>query len=190
MTDINGKENKKIDMNKVLSMILVIVLSIILLAIVGSLLFVHHIEAEIISCEQNENFQQTVEIFLADDYYTCFNMSDAEAEDLRENPENYRNYYIYVELNNFSKQIVYDVQVDLIKQYNNIWSHHEILGDTSNIIIDPGFNTYTLVSIIVKTSDMTEKEIDELIRSLGITVSARNVEWLPLITSETIYFEK
>ncbi len=159
-------------------------------------------KAEIISYEQDEDFLSILEGFFEDNEYketfAWYDMSDAEAKDLQENPENYRGYYIDIDINNISGQKVYCVQANLLKRYQDIWMNRTGLAEWMyataleewDIMIEPNDTYPGSIYIIVKTSDMTEKEIDELIRSIGITVSARNVKWLPFVTSETVYFEK
>ncbi len=185
MTRTNRKEKKKIDKNKVFSMIIISALFLVPI-IVGAIVSSNNtIKAEIISYEQVEDYRMS---FHGDDYL-WFDMSDEEGKDLIENPENYKGYDIDLKINNISQQTVYEAEANVSQRYKDIWTNNADFAEWSIDILP--HDSYTgSVFIIVKTSDMTEKEIDESIRSIGITVSARNAEWLPFTTSETIYFEK
>ncbi len=186
MTRTNRKEKKKIEAYSMLIVVL------ILLAIIGgSMLSSINFKAEIISYEQDEDFQDEdlPDPFITNNDYMMYDMSYEDAKDSVENPENYRGYLINIDIRNISWQKVYWVEANLSKGYKGIWMFRSGLAEWQ-IDVEPN-NTYSGdIYIIVKTSDMTEKQIDELIRSIGITVSAQNVEWIPFVTSETIYFEK
>ncbi len=184
MTETNRKENKKIDKNKVFSMIIIIAL----LAIGGHMVFFYHLKSEIISYEQDEDFLPLPEGFFTYQTYLMYDMSDAEAKDLRESPQNYRSYCINIDIKNISWQKVHWVEADLSKRYKDIWMYRPGLAEWE-IDIEPNKTYSGHICIIVKTADMTEKEIDELIRGIGITVSAQNVEWPSFVTSETIFFD-
>ncbi len=185
MTGTNRKEKKKIIKNITYTMLTIIVLFAI---VEGSMLFIHHLKSEIISYEQDEDFTMSDQ-FITEDGYIWYDMSYEEAKDIVENPENYRGYYINIEINNLSGQKVYCVQANLSKQYKDIWMHGITLEEW-DIATNPISKYSGSIHIMVKTSNKTEEEIDQLIRSIGITVSAENSNWIPFVTSETIYFEK
>ncbi len=189
MIGTNRKEKKEINKNKVFSMIIVMLLTLLPLIVWIVLSSNHTIKSDIISYELDKDFLPIPGGFFENETYDRYNMSYSDAKDLQENPENYRGYFFNIDVKNVSMQTVYWVQANLSKGYKGIWMHRSGLEEWQ-LDIEPNHTYSGYIYIIVKTSDMAEKEIDEFIRSIGITVSARNVDWLPFVTSETIYFEK
>ncbi len=202
VTETNREENKKIDKIKVFSMIIISLLVLLPIIVSAFLSCNHTIQAEIISYEQDEDFLPILEGFFEDNEYketfAWYDMSAAEAKDLQENPENYRGYYIDIDINNISGQKVFDVEADLSRRFQDIWMNrtglaqwmHRCGFDEWEIDLEPNEMYHGDIYIIVKTFGITEERIDQLIRSIGITVSVQNSKWLPFVTSETIYFEK
>ncbi len=191
VTEINRKEKK--DKNKVFLKLIITVL--VLLAVIA-LLYLSNtpmIKSKIISYKQDVDFQDAyltmLEPFITEEDDFRQDLSHEEAKNIVENHENYRGYYINIEINNLSGRRIDCLQVYLSKQYKNIWMYETSLFQRD--FEKDSYQEYSgFVYIIVKTSDMTEEEIDQLIRSIGITVSAENGALIPLVKSETIYFEK
>ncbi len=190
MTEINRIEKKVKVFLKVIMIVLILSTIIVLLYYLFN---TPRIKSEIISYKQDVDFQDAyftmLEPFITEEGDIRLDMPYKEVENIIENPEDYRGYYINIEINNLSGRRIDCVQAYLSKQYKNVWRYQTLLPQWDfDTDLDQEYSGY--VYIIVKTADMTEKEIDQLIRSIGITVSAENGALIPLVKSETIYFEK
>ncbi len=191
MTETNRKDHKQIDKNKVYSMLVIV---LVLIALIGKVTLFNNniIKSEIISCEQDQDLST---VLYAADSYSEFGMSDAESKDIQENPESYRGYYIGIKINNISEQMVLYTETLLAKRYQGIWIfrpgipnwHDDVEGQYE---IQSNRSIVESVCIIVKTANMTEEQINQLIKSIGLTINARIYEELPIYVAETIYFGK
>lgn len=118
-----------------------------------------------------------------------FSMTEDTIDDLLSNPWKYTAYWINTDIQNVTKHTIYNLKAKLVKEYDNLWL------DTSSLCEWPldlealeTYNSYVLV--IVKTENMTEGEIDQLVRSIKIRISAMNTKYIPIYNSRTICFDE
>lgn len=117
-----------------------------------------------------------------------FHMSEEVIEDLFDNPKKYTSYWIRISYKNITGYPIYDVRASIPGEYENIWCDQNIFIVTVNL--EGGEEKKDGVLVVIKTENMNDDEIDKLIKSIGITISARNFRPLPIYASKTIYFEK
>lgn len=111
-------------------------------------------------------------------------------DDIRKYPNKYNVYWIDMHIENKAGHYLYDLNSKLAEPYSDVWfldpfTGYDFVFDFSEYeVSDWGFY------ILVKTDDMSESEIDELIRSIGRTIFARNMINAPVFSSNTIYFKE
>lgn len=170
-------------------------LLIILVIIAGAVLILtdnhieaNYIEGRLLSYEKYDDFilYTDPESFKELDGPTYFSMDKNASNDLFEYPEKYSSFLIALELTNTSNKKIYDVKAVLANEYKNLWF------DTASFSESPlnlkANETYeTNLFVIIKTEDMSVKEINKLIKSIKLEINASNLNWgfdVPLSTKE------
>lgn len=125
---------------------------------------------------------------LLSDEYADFNMTREEIEDVQNNPDDYDSYFIGYYIHNLSDHMLYDLNAKLDKKYNNLWFETFISDFPINIENNETFD-YNRLWLIIKTKDMSDSDIDRLIKNIGIVFSAQNFEYIPLWASTTLNFD-
>ena len=122
-------------------------------------------------------------------YFT--EMSNGTIDDIEKYPEKYSLYWIDMKFENITDHYIYNLNAKLSKKYSNVWLSDPFTGGgfpefpfdlTEREASDWG------VSIVIKTEQMNETDIDKLIRGIGITIHAQNTE-LPVFASNRIFFK-
>lgn len=171
---------------------IVSILTIIIVCMVfGFMFYSLNIGGKMISYKKIDDYLSNFseEGFYSDaEFY--MNMSNETIEDVWEHKENYTGYFIRIEIQNKSNNSICDVCTKLSKTYDNLWLDSASISEYTPLYIGAKEKYNRSIIIIVKTENMNDNEIDELIKSIGVTICARNYEWLPIYASKTIYFEK
>ncbi len=132
-------------------------------------------------------------IMTAEEFYEQFKynygMEQEVVEELYKYPERYSEYFIRVNVKNYGICTIFDVKTSLSTQIDNMWVE-PVFGDCI-VDLKTGEEWEAGVSIIIRTEGMTDDEIDKLIKSVGITISANVLaDFSPIVASKTIYFNK
>ena len=113
-----------------------------------------------------------------------FNMSNSVINDIIKYPRKYTAYWIEIELKNTSVVALQDLEASLNKEYPNLWFDKSSLCEWP-LDLEPNEVYISNVLVIIKTENMKEKEIEDLVKGIGINISA----WSVLIKgTKTLYF--
>lgn len=169
-----------------------IIILIIAVCTVGFfMIFSENINGRMIHYEKDEGFftDFAEEGFYFDaEFY--MNMNRETIDEIWKHKENYAGYLIEIDIQNITDHVIYDVRAQLSKKYNNLWFDSASIAESPlNLAGKERYYPHNII-VILKTDNMTSDEIDQLIKGIGITISARNYEWLPIYASKTIYFEE
>ncbi len=174
----------------------IIVIVVIVICCVGGILFINSgINGQLISCSRSESFinnfvrSESASEF-HEEFKNFFNMEQEVVEEMYKNPERYTTYWIVVNIYNDASYKIYDVRPSLGTKFDNMWIRQDTFSDFS-LDLEAGQNYIHSVAIIIRTEGMTDDEIDNLIKSVGITISANILaDSFPIVASKTIYFNK
>jgi hypothetical protein len=117
-------------------------------------------------------------------------MLGVPVEDIRENPNDYLNYFISISIKNISPGEIYDIDACLAWFQNGVW-----MGTKPNAFAEwqidlKAQDTYNgLVYVIIKTKGMDAAAIDKTIKNLGIVISAKSIRMQPFGSSKTVYMK-
>jgi hypothetical protein len=174
----------------------IIIISIIVIAVlIGVVLLMSpNIDGSLINyTKAEENDGHTTYSGSRESFYyegsNNFNMSDEVIEDVLDHPDKYTSYWVGISYKNISGHTVYDIKASLPKKYDDLWFDKSSISEWP-IDLKGNETRESNVLVMIKTENMNDDEVDRLIKSIGITISARNFDWFPIYASKTIYFEK
>ena len=173
---------------------LVITLVVIIIIAAGiSILFSVNFQAKIIDYRLSSDDGGSIILCKPEQFYSRgtkdFLMSKDTIEEILEYPDRYSSYLIRVDIKNKSVKTIYDFRASLLGKYDNLWLDETSLWEWP-LDLTAGEEISAYVYIIVRTHNMTEAEIDRLIKSIGIKISASNFKSLSSYNSREIYFEE
>ncbi len=178
MYDVNNMR-KFINNNKPLVRVIVIVLCFF-----GCImLIIPNIDGEIINYGKDD---EQLDILITEEFYkTYYGMEQEVVEEMYKHPERYSQYYIDFNVKSSGTRIISNIKTSLSTQTDNMWLYPVL--DRAEICLGAGIDFDGEVPIIIRTDGMTDEEIDRLIRSVGITITANS---FPMVAKKTIYFNK
>lgn len=170
---------------KIIAMIAIVF--IVIITIVGYIIMTEDIiEVTITGYEQEKN----IAFLTVTRTWVFYNMSETTANDILEHSDKFKCYWINLVILNKTENILYALHANLDKLYDNMWNDRISLLEWQ-IDLNPKERREIDLFIIVKTENMSDEEIDNLIRSVGIDVSASQFDY-PLSSilrnTKTIYF--
>jgi hypothetical protein len=175
--------------------ILLIVLAVLIIFIIVAVILFTNINMEgylVNYLKADENDGHTVytepEEFLNYEYQ-LFNMSEKEAKDVIKHPDNYTAFWVGIEIRNKENHTIYNLKANLTKKYDNLWFDTSSLCEWPLDLEANGEYKDTRVLVIIKTNNLSDNEIDKLIRSINIKISASDCEGIPAYASMIIGFK-
>jgi len=103
-----------------------------------------------------------------------FNMDEGAALDMKNNPGNYCEYWLKVYIKNINKNTIHNLEVARLPETtDNVWLCITGFADWS-IDVNPGGRFYGDITIIIKTENMSEEDIDKEIKGLILELSYSN----------------
>ena len=118
----------------------------------------------------------------ASEYYK---MPKSVIDDIKKNSSDYTMYMLDMTFQNVSWHTLHDLKASLSKEHENVWCDSVLCEGPLDLNANQEYETS--VYLIVKTADFEDRDIDRLIKSLGITISSYNGIG-GLESSSTIYF--
>jgi len=124
-------------------------------------------------------------------YYECTNnyhMTKETADDMVSNANNYSIYLLHIYIHNTTNHKICNLEANLNGTHDNVWL------DTSSLCewpldLGPSEVYEDNMFIIIKTENYTEKEVEDLIRSIKINILASNYANTGLYCSATLSFD-
>lgn len=146
-----------------------IILILLLLEAAIFLFFSMNIQGRLLIYEKSDDT-----IHSGSDYFTIIAkydllMTDSVIDDVLKYPEKYTAYRIKIHLRNASLVTAYGLEAALHQNYNNLWFDRNAFDVLD---LKPGEAYDGNVQVIVKTENMRQADIDQLIKSLKIDISA------------------
>lgn len=172
-------------------LILVIIILVITIYIIyTNILYPVNISGKLVEYKTLDEFWGMYSKRIFYDELNNWSMTKEEADYICSNQDSYTGYVISYKIQNISDHTIYYLKSELDKHNNNLWYDNSSLGE-GEVILKAGESINdSFMLILIKMENMTGAEIDQLIKSIGITISARNYGWLPIYASKTIYFEE
>ncbi len=175
----------------------VILVLLVVCCVGGILIFNSSINGRLINYHKDDNNYIDGYLFddqeIADYFYECcindFNMEQEVVDEMFKYQEKYTAYWIEIEIKNDAILKIYDINLKLGTDLKNIWLDTTSLCECQ-LDLEAGEKYTGSVAIIIRTENMTDDEIEKLIKGVGITISANLVDDLSIVTSKTIYFNK
>lgn len=126
-------------------------------------------------------------------HFVFYDMSEETAKDLLENFGDYRMYFVDVWIKNVTNNYIYGIRGNELSNNNSgIWIYRIGLAEW-DICLDPGQEYNERISIIIKTRNLTEEEINKKIRSIGLIITSTDYSSEPLSylirNTKTIFFK-
>lgn len=155
---------------------------VVLVIIVGVILIItiNHIDGRLLSYEKY-NVNTYIAYYSPEEfeesYGSYFDMNESTINDLFNYPKKYTCYSIKIRLTNTSNKKIYDVNPALAKKYENLWLDKSSLSPITILELEAHETLEHDVHVIIKTENMSDKEIDELIKSVKLKIYASNVNW-------------
>lgn len=141
----------------------------------------NQIDGRLLSYEKDDEYYSDFilytnpETFKEGDGPIYFSMDKDTMDDLFTHPEKYTSYKINIEVTNLSDKNIYDGYSILADKYEYIWLDTLFYWD-GNLKAHETLEYHAF--IIVKKEEMSDKEIDGLIKSIKIEIHATNIEYL------------
>ncbi len=129
----------------------------------------HHLEGALVSFEKWSTCQDGLTDWLWT-YKNDWHMTDSDIKDLLENPASFTEYFVSLHIENKTGSDIYDLRAKLSGRVKGLWfDTTSFCEDTLVMRANEAYDAKLLV--IVKSKDMTQEQISDLIRRVQLEIS-------------------
>jgi hypothetical protein len=102
--------------------------------------------------------------------YPRMRMPMQAALDFMSNPGKYREYDIDITMKNVTGLYLYEIMPTVDNRYDNMWLYGWVEEDTGPLFLMPYEDFSSTIVALVRVDEMSEAEIQSLLKSIGITI--------------------